>query len=354
MGIKVSVIMPVYNSAHYVRDAIDSILGQTHTDIEFIIIDDASTDDSVEIVKSYSDSRIRLVVKDQNTGYTDSLNIGIETAKGDYIARMDSDDISFPDRFAKQIAVLEAEPRTVVCGTAVELIPQGGILSYPCDSEMVKIALLDNCAMAHPTVMMRRSFLLETGLRYDRTFEPSEDYDLWTRIVHAGNLSNIAEPLLKYRQHAQQVSQIKDRLQKRNADRCRLRMLGYVADGLSEKDQRKFQVTYGLIPASNIAEIYEIMEWWHRLISNNQKRKVFDAALFKEFADRKRRALVTQFFLKRYSYTPSTLFEYIFSRRIIKGYLSVTDWLKLLVKSLTFRTVSLPHRNNQVLSEVDE
>jgi glycosyltransferase involved in cell wall biosynthesis len=123
---RISVVMSVYNGEKYLRQAIESILQQTYTDFEFIIIDDGSTDSSREIIQSYDDKRIRLVINEQNIGLTKSLNKGIRLAKGEFIARMDADDISLPQRFEKQVAYLDSHPEVGVLGTYANIIDHRG------------------------------------------------------------------------------------------------------------------------------------------------------------------------------------------------------------------------------------
>ncbi|MHB8261608.1 MAG: glycosyltransferase family 2 protein [Bacteroidia bacterium] len=222
----VSVIMPVYNAEPYLKEAIESILNQTFTDFELLIIDDASTDKSVEIVKSYHDNRIVLLHKPVNSGITDSLNMAIPLAKGKYIARMDADDISMPDRFLKQYNYMEQHPDILVLGTmykiiGTEIIPENLPITY----EQVKLFSLMQSPVAHPTVFIRRSIFDMYNLRYDRTFEHTEDYELWTRIIDIGKVENLPEVLLHYRIHEQQVSTIGRKKQTETANRIRLRQL---------------------------------------------------------------------------------------------------------------------------------
>ena len=122
---KISVVMPAYNAENYIREAIDSILAQTFRDFEFLIIDDGSTDHTVEIIRSYSDSRIRLYQNERNMGVAATLNRGLDLARGEYIARMDADDISLPERFAKQAAYMDAHPDVAVCGSNIILFSEG-------------------------------------------------------------------------------------------------------------------------------------------------------------------------------------------------------------------------------------
>ncbi len=119
---RITVIMPVYNCELYIKEAIDSILNQTFTDFEFLIIDDASTDKTVSIIKEYKDFRIQLIEKEGNKGISDSLNYGLKVAKGEYIARMDGDDISLPERFVKQVTFLDSNPDVILCGSNFGII----------------------------------------------------------------------------------------------------------------------------------------------------------------------------------------------------------------------------------------
>jgi glycosyltransferase involved in cell wall biosynthesis len=206
---KISVILPVYNTEKFIGQAIDSILGQTFQDFELIIIDDCSTDNSVTIIQSYTDKRIIFIGKSQNTGYTNSLNLGISIAKGEYIARMDADDISMSDRFALQIDILDQDRDIVVCGAWGLILGTNDVMKVPeFNAEIIPQLLVQN-QMVHPVTMIRKETLVNNGVFYNEKLEPSEDYDLWSRIYEFGKLYNIQKPLLRYRRHNQQVSTIR-------------------------------------------------------------------------------------------------------------------------------------------------
>ncbi len=205
---KISVVMPVYNSEKYLREAIDSILTQTYTDFEFIIIDDGSLDSSAEIVRSYTDPRIRFYINEKNMGVAATLNRGLELATGEYIARMDSDDISLPERFEKQVRYLDAHETVVVCATGIRLFgSQTGVRRFSSSHEQLKVDLLFGCCFAHPTVMLRSSVFRKEGYRYDESYSKMEDYDLWVRISRKHELASIPEILFQYRIHPSQVTQ---------------------------------------------------------------------------------------------------------------------------------------------------
>lgn len=202
---KISVVMPVYNSEAYLGEAIDSVLNQTFQDFELIIIDDASQDRSKEIIGSYTDPRIILIINEHNIGVAKSLNKGIDKSTGRYIARMDSDDICREDRFMKQYLHMEQNSHIAVCGSFAEIIGNGEQLNYPTEPGEIASSLFFYCCITHPTVMMRREFLDQHNLRYPEQYK-AEDYKLWVDISRTGRISNIPEILLSYRRHSTQVT----------------------------------------------------------------------------------------------------------------------------------------------------
>jgi glycosyltransferase involved in cell wall biosynthesis len=209
----VSVIMSVYNDEKYVSLAIDSILKQSFEDFEFIIINDGSTDRTLEILKEYEqkDSRI-VLINQENKGLTKSLNIGIKKAKGKYIARMDSDDISHPQRFEKQIEFLENNKEYALIGTNIEKIDEFGkhiefnTTKYT-NEEIQKTLSTRNC-FAHGSVMINRT-LIKDELYYDENFKYAQDYRLWAKIAKTFKVANLEEPLYSLRLHEKSISKEK-------------------------------------------------------------------------------------------------------------------------------------------------
>lgn len=205
---RISVIMPVYNGEKYLSEAIDSILNQTFSDFEFIIINDCSTDNTENIIKSYDDKRIRYIKNEKNLGVAETLNKGLDMAQGEFIARMDADDISLPNRFEKQLMFMNKHKNIGVCGTWIEFFGEReGIFKNTINSEQAKVDLLFNSCLAHPSVMIRKNILTQYDLYYNPTYEQMEDYELWCRISHIADISNIPYVLLKYRCHSKQVTQ---------------------------------------------------------------------------------------------------------------------------------------------------
>ncbi len=208
----ISVVMPVYNARPYLADAIESILNQSFSDFEFIIIDDSSTDHSWDILNEYAqrDERIQLMRNEINSGITKSLNRGLATAQGKYIARQDGDDISYLERFTKQVFLLETNPDVVLVSCNLELInEQGDVIGYhyrSCTPELVAWYLLFyNHLAGHSQVMFRRELVADLG-GYSGSRLHCEDYELWSRLVNYGKILIMPEILLKYRKHDQSVS----------------------------------------------------------------------------------------------------------------------------------------------------
>ena len=207
MSPKVSVLLPVYNAAPYLREAVDSILNQTFTDFEFLIIDDGSTDASGEIIETYRDPRIVYVKNERNLGLVGTLNKGIDLAKGEYIARMDADDVSLPERFAKQVGFMDSHPEVGACGTAYTFFGDSNHTEVrPADYRRAFTLLASTPCLGHPTALIRKEVLTDYGIRYEGTFEYAADYALWIRLSRISCLCSLPEPLLLYRWHSSNMS----------------------------------------------------------------------------------------------------------------------------------------------------
>jgi len=210
-GPGVSVVLPVYNGAEHLRASIDSILGQSHADFELVIVDDASSDGSLDIARGYPDPRIRVLPLEHNLGLAGALNAGIEFARAPIIARQDQDDIADPRRLERQMALLAHEPRTVLVGSFAAIIGTDehgawqviGHHRHPVSDEEIRLRLLWNNPFVHSSVLFRReAFTKAGGYGTDPVLNWPEDYDLWSRMSAHGDLANIPEELVTYRQTA--------------------------------------------------------------------------------------------------------------------------------------------------------
>jgi GT2 family glycosyltransferase len=209
---KVTVLLPVYGGEEYVAAAVESVLAQTFADFELLAVDDCGPRASIEILERIDDPRIRVVRNEENLGQVRSLNVGLAAAEGDYVARLDQDDLCLPERLARQVAVLDAEPETALVGSWLHRIdPDGRRVStlrgrIRDRAELVFLLLTNRFPVAHPTATFRRTVALELG-GYDPAFRFSEDQDLWRRFVLAGHGARIVEEaLVLYRVHEKMQS----------------------------------------------------------------------------------------------------------------------------------------------------
>ena len=227
---KISVLMPAYNSEKYIAEAIESILNQTFKDFEFIIVNDGSTDKTAEIIEKYAkkDARIRFINNTKNQGIIAALNPGFAMCRGEYIARMDSDDISLPERFAKQVKYMDQHPGCGVCSSWAEKfgpnIAENRVLTY-----MPTVKLLDfviyGDKVCNPGSMIRRSVLVDNNIKYNPEYKHAEDYAFWVEVCKHSEIHNLQEVLLKYRWHDENVSVMHKKTQMECAERIRKNIL---------------------------------------------------------------------------------------------------------------------------------
>lgn len=285
MNPQISVVMPVYNCIAYIKESVGSILAQTFIDFELLIIDDHSTDGTYEYLQQLSDPRIVLIRKTQNSGYAKSLNMGLDRAKGKYIARMDGDDIALPERFAKQVAYMDNDPEVLVCGSSYQIVGTDTIVQLPLTYEAAKVVSIMNVPVAHPTAFIRQSVLIQHQLRYNEQLEPTEDYDLWTRILEIGKIENLPEVLLLYRKHSEQESITKYNRLLTAAVEIRERQL----KKLLTFEKKNYSVLFAIdvltkqalvIDTGSIKKIVQLLTDMHK---NNLIKKMYDDSLLCNF-----------------------------------------------------------------------
>lgn len=277
----VTVLMTVHNGLPYLAEAVESVLNQSFTDFEFLIIDDASTDDSTACIRSYRDPRIRLVLNEVNLGQARSLNRGLELARGRYVARLDQDDLCLPGRLEKQVGCLEQRPDAAVVGTRIYFLDATGKRTGPFGQEVANFGSLvatllftGGCPFFHPSVMFRRSVVTALG-GYDPSFAPAEDVDLWVRLVLARhNGCVILEPLLAIRIHQGQQSLTKAALQFQNGDRARRKMLAAFCDGKDPRPVEALLRTDDVFWTEfrNSAEVREALATLENILKNMRER----------------------------------------------------------------------------------
>jgi hypothetical protein len=228
---RVSVVIPVFNGEAYLAEAVESVLEQTLEELELVAVDDGSRDASRAILEGFAraDPRVRLLANEKNLGISAALNRGWRAARAPYIARLDADDVSLPDRLARQVEFLDAHPSVAVVGGAAIIIGVTGrrtsTMRFPTASRTIHSTLLRHNCLAHPSVMLRRTALEEVG---GYRLAHVEDYDLWLRISERFDLANLSDPLILYRVHPGQLSflvleeRVREALAVRAAARIRL------------------------------------------------------------------------------------------------------------------------------------
>nr|MDQ2982072.1 glycosyltransferase [Actinomycetota bacterium] len=235
----VSVLLAVHNGSRYLGAAVGSVLGQTLQDLELIVIDDASTDQTAYLLAGVGDERLVVLRNEEQAGLATSLNRGLEAAAGRYVARLDDDDVAVPERLERQLARIRAEPNVAIVGSAVvDLDAQGGdgrTHRLPRGGTALRWHALFSSPFFHPTVLVDRETLDRHGLRYDPAFLESEDYDLWTRLFVFADGANMLEPLVGKRVHAEQASLRRSDVQQSFQREVALREIARVAPELSRE-----------------------------------------------------------------------------------------------------------------------
>lgn len=205
---KITVLLPVYNSEKYIEKAITSILNQTYTDFDLLLIDDGSTDDSAKIIKNFNDNRIIYTKNEQNMGITKTLNKGLGLIESEYIIRMDSDDICHESRFEDQLDYMDNNPNVVVAGTNVKRFSdtEEYYPSVRVDSKDLRTELLFNSPLKHPSVILRNEVIQKESYLYSEKHKATEDYGLWRKISEKHEIGNLDKVLLDYRIHDDGIS----------------------------------------------------------------------------------------------------------------------------------------------------
>jgi glycosyltransferase involved in cell wall biosynthesis len=280
----ISVILPAYNGERYLREAVESILSQTFSDFELLIIDDGSSDRSAEIIRSYDDARIVLISNETNKGLPYSLNRGLARARGTYIARMDQDDISLPTRFEEQVRFMENHPEIGIVGAWMRSLgkPEGYVMKGFTEDEDIRANLLFNTSLAHPTIVIRAKVFQDFALLYDPLLtQGAEDYDLWVRASKVTKLASIPKILVRYRIHGNNMSSTRATGNQLIARSIRLRQLAEL--GLTPTEEELSLHSRITSPDENIRGFLTAQErWLEKIVAANAERHIYaDASLQK-------------------------------------------------------------------------
>lgn len=338
--------MPVYNCEKYLVEAIDSILQQTFTDFELLIVDGGSKDNSHKIIEQYQDSRIRLIFQDKNTkGLASALNQGLENARGKYVARMDCDDISYPQRLQKQVDFMDRNTNVGLCGTWIIYSIDGKlgkVQKYPTNFDEIKVSLFFSTSFGHPSVMIEKSLFKKHNLFYSTEFKYGEDYDLWNRCSEFFELANIPEVQVIYRVlstslFSEMVKKFPNQLReiyKRNLKSLKI-----------EIDEENYQIHKILIRPYYLKkrELFEKVDLWiQELYEANLKEKKYPVKLFAKY-------LANNWFkVCFYSFRLGFWTWKKFWRSPISNYNSISLYLKLRFLASAIIFTFIPKRRREI------
>lgn len=265
---KISVIMPAFNAEKYIKDAIDSILSQTVSDLELIIVNDGSMDRTEELILEYDDSRIKYIKNEENLQLPKTLNKAMDFAKGDFIARMDADDISHPRRFEAQLDFFEKNSNVDICGTWMRTIGAADEIGRRPSSHLaLKAYLLFGVPLFHPTVMFRRSVMKD--IKYSDDYIAAEDYGLWVDLIDKYIFSNLEEVLLDYRVHANNTPSSRA---SKSADKLKLIMLERIGCQLDESEKS----CYLRLVFPGDGSVDDALKLFHKVYDANLNSKYFE------------------------------------------------------------------------------
>jgi glycosyltransferase involved in cell wall biosynthesis len=329
----ISVILPVYNGELYLQAALDSLYTQSFGDFEIIAINDGSTDASLEILNRQSDQRLRILDNNGNKGLSFSLNRALGEADGAYIARMDADDLSFSDRFQKQIDFLEKNKSVDICGSFVKLIDERGWIyrqvDYPVDDETIRATMIFSSPLVHPSVMFHKSLLSNKDFYYRNI--AGEDYELWSRLPSNIKFANIPEYLLGYRAgFGRGSNEVKIETQE-ESKKVQIKL---VAKYFFEPSADEAYIHHDLFryPESyNQDNIDKYFDWLLKLQKSNQEKKVFNTKVFRQVLAEQWFSLIRLYGDRKLLYKRQNLFynSYFFIRLpVVKQALFIKAFFK--------------------------
>lgn len=284
---KVTVLMAVHNGEPFLAEAIESILGQSFEDFEFLVVEDASTDASQKLITSFADPRLRLISNREQLGLSRSLNKGLEQAAGQYVARMDHDDISLPQRLKMQVDFLDLHADIDVLGTwarTLGLSPQQ-TWRYPTRDDEIRSEFIFNSSLVHGSVMLRKETFDHVKLRYDPEVTRAQDYELWIRAAPNVQFANLNTVLLRYRIHDGQVGRRQNTAQQGIAEGVRLRLIQRLGiEPNASELQAHNQISRWEAPQGR-AELEALESWFLKLRAGNKTSEPFPASEFDKALD---------------------------------------------------------------------
>jgi glycosyltransferase involved in cell wall biosynthesis len=329
---EISVILPVYNAESYIGDALASLLNQTFTDIEILVLNDGSADNSEQVILGFKDKRIRYISSKENKGLIYQLNLGVKEARGKYIARLDADDVSLPERLAVQYQFMQQNPEIVLCGSFASIIGvENGFIQYSTDDADIRLELLQHNPFVHSTVIYRKDVMDKHNLQFDEQFKHAEDYHMWVLLSQIGRLSNIPNCLVKCRMHVNQVSKIFEDVLKKHANVIRCLQASYLIKSPLSSEEEQNHLSF-LFPSDYIPSVRQVYLWKNRLLVENKKMGLYTNDKFKIWLESKYETVLRVRFLwsgKKYNFA-----DFYGSKVFLNSRLGIKERLSIIKKML--------------------
>lgn len=318
---RLTVLMPTYNVAPYVKEAIDSVLQQTCQDFKLLVVDDCSTDNTVEVVRSIDDPRVNLVAFPDNVGLAENLNRGLSMVDTELVARMDGDDIAEPFWLEHEISVLDKHPEIGICSGGFERFGTvESLVRFPESHEDSMANMLFECTVIVPT--FRMSLFRDHGLRYRTDAFPAEDYRFWAECLRITKIHNIPETLFHYRMHPKQICSSRREEQQKKVAEVRRYMLDWLSPDFSEEDKRYYTGAFMAPQITGKEDLKEREAFCKKMIEMNRPTGHFDDGALRRRLDK---------------HLTITLYETIVKNYFNDGY-SISSYLRYLTSGLALRT----------------
>lgn len=333
---RITVLMPAYNVGAYIKEAIESVLAQTFKDFTLLVIDDCSTDNTAEVVHSFSDPRIRYEKNEYNLGLAENLNRGLELSDTELCARMDGDDIAEPNWLETGVKILDTHPEVGICSFGFQFFgTKTSVVRFPEHNEDSKAQMLFGCTVIVP--VFRRSVMAENGLRYSTEAFPAEDYMMWSHCYRVTQVYNVQATLFHYRMHETQISTSKRIAQQEKSDIVRLRMLEWLNPDFSEEEKSFFLQKFVPGKIERKEDVAAFQKFADLLVSRNLQDHYDNEALLRKF---KTHIAYSTLSFVEYEYFPKgyDLCRYMrFVTSGLSGIVPVKNRRKILAKSLLMK-----------------
>ena len=333
---RLTVLMPTYNVAPWVEEAIQSVLNQTYRDFELLVVDDASTDDTLDLVRAIDDPRIRIASFPNNVGLSENLNRGLDIIDTELVARMDGDDIAEPDWLETGIRVLDSHPEVGVCSFGFQFFgTKTSLVRFPERHEDSKAQMLFGCTVIVP--VFRRAVMVDNHLRYSTEAFPAEDYMMWASVYRVTQVYNVQRTLFHYRTHASQISTARREAQIKKSNEVRLKMLHWLNSDFTDDEKQDFLDSFVPCKIESKEDIAKLKRFAQLLINRNTYGNYSNHALQHRF---KLHVGYGALEYVEHTYFPHRYSPIAFIRLIISGLyttLPTRNRHKILIKCLLFK-----------------